>query len=212
MDAIFPYPDVRLYFLQPVATHLGPVGAKIKVAGFDIPQPCAQPGPGQGLGVAHFGFPQGLFGPLLPGNVGERYAHHWRCIAFFSVLANEMRYKGGAIGAEKSQFTTLFFAMLLCMKTMVMPTASISRIDIFCKTTIDQFLALYTQNCAASLISFYNDPVLGKSKIANRGEIIKLHIAVMGCLQRGISASQLLVLHLQFDLVCAKFVQMFVSQ
>ena len=96
---------------QLVATHLGPAHAKIKVAGFDIPQPCTQPCTSQGLGVAHLDLPQCLSGLLLLGKVGEGQVYPgWRIVCFL-VLAIDACLKKGAIRPAEGQFANLIFSM-----------------------------------------------------------------------------------------------------
>ena len=55
------------------------------------------------------------------------------------------------------------------------------------------------------------EALAGQGQVADGGELVKVHVAVAGFLQGELSAPQLIVLHLQLDLVHLELVQDFLA-
>ena len=59
----------------------------------------------------------------------------------------------------------------------------------------------------ARQVDFRDQALAGQGQVADRGELVEVHVAVARFLQGELGAPQLLVLHLQLDLVHLELVQ-----
>ena len=77
---------------------------------------------------------------------------------------------------------------------------------------LQQLRAILPEESGTSEVDFGDLAFVCECQVANRGEFVEIRIAVAGFLQRGLRAAQLLVLHLQFNLVHPEFVQQFLRR
>ena len=74
------------------------------------------------------------------------------------------------------------------------------------KEAVQEFAALHAQEGGGCEVGLY-DPVLPvQGEVAHRGKVIEVGVSAAGLLQSGLGQPELIVLHLQFDLVHPEFV------
>ena len=67
------------------------------------------------------------------------------------------------------------------------------------------------QQGGARQVDLRNQSLGGQGQVADGGELVKVHVGGAGFLQGELGAPQLLILHLQLDLVHLEFVQDFLG-
>ena len=150
---------------------------------------------------------QSLFGFLKLANVGERDAN-LRC---FVIGHYEQKAKPGMknciVTALQQQFEIMPLPFVLQRSPkQTMPAVAILGRDESSETTVNQCIALKSKKRGAGKVNFIDQAFMVEGEIAHRGKFIEVYIAFEGVFQSNLGATQLLILHLQFNLVDIKFV------
>ncbi|MNQ67432.1 hypothetical protein D3C85_819550 [compost metagenome] len=119
----------------------------------------------------------------------------------------QMRPQQSATVSGHAQLAGLWFTRGDQLPTQLVENVLIVAKDEARERLLDQFGANHFQQMSSGKVGLEDRALHAERQIAYRGQIIEIEIALLGLFELGLRLAQLLILHLQFDLVHAQFMQ-----
>ena len=174
---------------------------------FDVPP---RVGDDDGVGALLDGgqeFPPVFLRLLVRGDVNQRHAACRRAVFVHPGAHLQMRKERGRVLPDHLEVAVLRLARL----QEVLPAAVVEVLtflgDECGQAPSDQSAAPQVEEYGCGEVRFEDQPLLPYRAIADRGQVVEVEIPRPGGVQLGLRPAQLLVLHLEFDLVHAQLVE-----
>ena len=144
---------------------------------------------------------------LVRGDVNQRHAACGRAVFVHPCGHLQMREEGGPVMPDHPEIALLRLPRL--QEALPAPVVEVLTFlgDKCGQAPSDQRAAPQVEECGGGEVRFEDQALLAERAIADRGQIVEVEIPRPGGVQLRLRPPQLLVLHLEFDLVHAQLVE-----
>jgi hypothetical protein len=148
-----------------------------------------------------------LLGAPSLRDVGEDDAHQRRRTIVGLALAGQVGVEDRLVVALERQVAFLLGPTPQQAREKEMPAVGVGALDEACEGETMEVRSIHPEKRCGGQVRSRDEASSVGGEVTDRGEIVQLDVARVGLFQGNLGASQLLVLHLQLDLVNLKFVQ-----
>jgi hypothetical protein len=207
VDEPLPGLDLLLQLAQVVAEHGRPAPAELDAPALDVPVPEAVVRTIDDVGETLLRLPQLPLELRELADVGEDDAHRGLRGARDPPLAGQVGVEGRPVALRERQPAGGSLVVLDQVREEPMPAGGVPAGDETGEATPHQALALLAQDRRRGEVRPGDETLGVEGEIPDGREVVEVDVAIVGLLQGELGPPQLLVLHLQLDLVDVQLVE-----